>query len=71
MRDATQSIQGVYSFHQHMGLLEQGAKVGLALVDMALVQEVMAQGLEVMEPVQVDMVLGLVDMELDLDAMVA
>lgn len=57
-----------------MGLLEQEARVGLGLVVMELVleamvlfQEVMVQDPEVTGLAQVVMVLGLVDMELDLE----
>lgn len=62
------------SFYQCMGLLEQEARVGLGLVVMELVleamvlfQEVMVQDPEVTGLAQVVMVLGLVDMELDLE----
>lgn len=55
------------SFYQYMGLLEQVAKVGLGLAVMVLVQEVMVQDPEVSGLAQVAMVLGLVDMELDLE----
>ncbi len=62
------------SFYQYMEHLEQDARVGLGLVvmelvlvAMVLVQEVMVQDPEVMGLAQVALVLGLVDMDLDLE----